>query len=76
MPVIAVFNNCLDLKRNDGSWLNNSRNRRESIVGLIPFPRVGRSNMESNPRNMDSLCECEIINYIMHVHICWLYSLC
>jgi len=55
MRVIFVFY-CLDSEHNGGSWLDSNRNRRESVVGLIPFPRVGRSGIESDLRDMDSLC--------------------
>lgn len=45
----------IDSEYSDEFKQENPRNRRESVVGLIPFPRVGRSDI-NNDLQMDNLC--------------------
>ncbi|VVC34057.1 Pyrokinin, conserved site [Cinara cedri] len=48
-----------DSEYSDEFKRDNTRNRRESVAGLIPFPRVGRSGINTDLQNMDNLYEVQ-----------------
>jgi len=51
---ISIF---LGSEYSDEYKRDSNRDRRESVAGLIPFPRVGRSSIDS-ALQMDNFCMC------------------